>query len=292
MGKGLWIGLGLAAGAVGGVVYALTREEGVVGTAAEVVEEVKRVFEEAKKEVAERGVAVALDFSALGQAIRAAKAVWSIVPSDELLRLAAQAVAPFAIPLDVFMAFMRNESSLRTKGVFRQEKNSYAKWKDRKAPGSDKTWGQLYSEADWGSYGPMQLMIFNFVGTPGGLTPGEPLAKGHDPLFNFTQAARLINDLWKKYGNWKDVFSAYNSNLPFGKVTSSMFYTLHVATYLRALGIGGIIDNNDVAALRTKIAEARAKGTTVGKPPKLQADAWQADLDKFLALNMSPGAPA
>ena len=286
MNKWGWLGLGLGAIGVG---VAVTAERKPIAEAA------KRAFEEAKKEVVERGVSMALDFSALGQAIRVARAVWSIVPSDELLRLAAQAVAPFAIPLDVFMAFMRNESSLRTKGVFRRESGkwipgqpdtwvkgkggSWEKWKDKTAPGSNQTWGQLYSIDTWGSYGPMQLMPFNFVGTPGGLTPGEPLAKGHDPLFNFTQAARLIKNLWDKYGNWKDVFSAYNSNLPFGKVTSSMFYTLHVATYLRSLGIGGILDDNDVVALRTKIATM-----TDAK----QKQAWQADLDKFLAVASVP----
>ena len=237
-----------------------------------------------------------MDYTALGQAIQAAKAAWGVVPSAELLQLAAQASTPFGVPLDIFVAFMRNESSLKTKGVFRQEKGSYKRWKDKKAPGSDKTWGQLYTEAEWGSYGPMQLMVFNFVGTPGGLTPGEPLSKGHDTLFNFSQAARLIRDLYKKHsGRWKDVFSAYNSNYAFGKVTSSMFYTLHVATYLKAIGVGGILDDGDVAALKAKIAKERgskAPSPAGTKWAKLQQwEKWQGDLDKYLALS-APGAVA
>jgi len=299
----------VGAGAAGAaIVYKIVTAQasGDLPTAVQAAQVVAKKIETVVAPVAaavRRGAEVLMDYTVLGQALQAAKKAWGVIPTTDQLKLVAQAASPFGVPLEMFVSFWRNEASLRTKGVFRREtgnpkKNgwipgkpetwtkgnggSWEKWKDVKAPGSDKTWGQLYKMEDWGSYGPMQLMPFNFVGTPGGLTPGEPLSKGHDTLFNFSQAARLIRDLYKKFdGKWKDVFSGYNSNRAFGKVTTSMFYTLHVATYLKAIGIGGILDDNDIAALKAKIAAANPT----------QAKAWQADLDKFLALP-EPGAVA
>lgn len=275
----------------GGVLYLATRERAAVQGALEAAPLVLMEAARPAYEVAKKGFAMAVDYSALGLAIKAAKKAWGVVPSDELLQLAARAVAPFGVPLDVFVAFMRNESSLKTKGVFRQEKGSYARWKDKRAPGSDKTWGQLYTEAEWGSYGPMQLMPFNFVGTTGGLKAGEPLSKGHDTLFNFFQAARLIRDLYKQKGNWRDTFRAYN-----GSGTTTLFYALHVATYLKAIGVGGIITDADLAAMRAAIAKERGSapepsaGTPYAKLPRWAR--WRADLEKFTGLPEPQAAAA
>jgi len=297
MSRGLVIGGGLLLG--GGVLYLAVRERGALGAAAEAayattvipMYEAQKAAAKQAVATAKKGFSMAVDYSALGLAIKAAKKAWGVVPSDELLQLAARAVAPFGVPLDVFVAFMRNESGLKTKGMFRQEKNSYSKWRNIKAPGSDKTWGQLYTEAEWGSYGPMQLMPFNFVGTTGGIAPGEPLGKGHDTLFNFFQAARLIRDLYRQKGNWRDTFRAYN-----GAGTTTWFYALHVATYLKAIGVGGIIGDADVAKLRGFIvAERGSKAPSPAGTPyaKLQRwERWQTDLDKFLGLPASTMAAA
>lgn len=281
MSRGLLIAGGVLGG--GALLALALRERAAIGGALEAAP--RMMFETIRPvyEVAKKGFAMAVDYSALGLAIKGAKKAWGVVPSDELLQLAARAVAPFGVPLDVFVAFMRNESSLKTKGVFRQEPKSYAKWRNVKAPGSDKTWGELYTEAEWGSYGPMQLMPFNFVGTSGGLKAGEPLSKGHDTLFNFFQAARLIRDLYRQKGNWRDTFRAYN-----GSGTTTLFYALHVATYLKAIGVGGIISDADLAEMRAAIAKERgsspepAAGTPYKNLPRWAR--WRADVEKFTGL--------
>lgn len=144
---------------------------------------------------------------------------WTRKPTPDQLAAVEAASVDTGVPAEVLLAVMRHESSFRqsntthdgTPVLFRREAKSWEKWRGKAAPGGDGTWGDYYTGDRWGSYGPMQLMPFWFVGVPGGIRLGEPLSLGNAPAMNVLLSARGLKRLWDKYGNWQDALAAYNS---------------------------------------------------------------------------------
>jgi soluble lytic murein transglycosylase-like protein len=142
---------------------------------------------------------------------------WPRKPTPEMMEAAVRAAAAKpGIPqfLLVILAVMRHESGFTT-GRFRHEGKSWENWRNRTIPGGTRTWGQVYQGTDWGSYGPMQLLPFHFVGVSGGIPVGAPLSRGHDVGMSVSLGAGLLARLYERHRNWRDALAAYNSGRPY-----------------------------------------------------------------------------
>lgn len=174
------------------------------------------------------------------------KLPWSNKPSATLIDAIGKANAKYPkVPVLILLAVCRNESNFRIgtcdnpfkAGTFRREPGSYKKLVStgRIIPGTGKKWADVYTAEEWGSYGPFQLLPYNFV--PSLVSAGEPLCKGHDPYISAMGAAKLLSDAYSKHGNWVNALAEYNGGA--GGAKSSKIingYVKHVAKHLTDLG--------------------------------------------------------
>lgn len=91
--------------------------------------------------------------------------------------------------------------------------NSYARNKDKKIPGSDMTWGEMFTAEQWRPYSWLQLNPYHLVGRGKPHKAGVPLTNLFDPKAAARAACRLLIELYKKTGgDWTKALLLYNGD--------------------------------------------------------------------------------
>jgi len=211
-------------------------------------------------------------------------------PSDKLLALVADAAVRYDIPVDLLLAVIYNESGFSESiPNFRQEKESFATQLKRNTtiPGTNQKWTDVYPIEKWGSGGPTQTLIYNVVGKPGGLKPGEWFDKltlemsvdlGARELRRCYDAASDKPDALR----WYYAVARYNGT----GIKTLTGYVIHVAAHLNALGAAAtLLTPEAIAAIRTNLAKAQAD-------PKWKKDAstWASQFNKITGVSAVAGA--
>jgi len=248
----LWLKILLGAGAVAGVGIIIIKRKDIARALGNAGMGIKKAATTAASTIAE--TAKDLVSNIFGNNY------FSVKPSPQLVTYIQDAAKKYSIPLYVMMAIVYNEARFRENSPFRAEPKSWEKWKGKKIPGSTKKWGDCYKQSEWGSYGPMQVLPFNFVGVSGGLKPCEPLSKGHDPRFNVDMAARLVKGYYNKTGSWSAAIARYNGTGP----KAETMYVLHVATHVAQMGAPSIINASQLASIKNTIQRYKSL-TAAGK---------------------------
>ena len=105
---------------------------------------------------------------------------------------------------------------------------SYEAYKDRKIPGSSRTWGEMFPRpSDWTPYSLTQTLPFNAVGSGKPVKAGESLSAMFDATRNARAGMQLLATHYEKHGDWFKALRAYNG---------AGSYARQVLAYAKLLG--------------------------------------------------------
>jgi hypothetical protein len=283
MSRGLLIGAGILGG---GALLALAfREREAIGGAIEMVYEkgggmmtTPPTMINIVKEGGKRIMGLAEELAAKIAAIP----YFQRKPSVKLLTLVADAAARYEIPGNLLLAVIYNESGFSEKiPNFRKEPGSYAKWQKSgaKIPGTNQKWTDVYPADKWGSGGPTQTMIFNVVGKPGGLNPGEWFDKLTLEM-SIDLGARALKDAYNANADKPDALRWYYAVARYNGsgIKTLTGYVIHVAAHLNALGAGAtLLTPEAIAAIRGNLTKAQADPNW-----KKDASTWASQFNKIV----------
>lgn len=203
-------------------------------------------------------------------------------PSVKLLTLVADAAARYGIPGNLLLAVIYNESGFSESiPNFRKEPGSFAKWQKSgaKIPGTNQKWTDVYPADKWGSGGPTQTMIFNVVGKPGGLKPGEWFDKLTLEM-SVDLGARALKEAYDSHADKPDALRWYYAVARYNGsgIKTLTGYVIHVAAHLNALGAGAtLLTPEAIAAIRANLVKAQADPNW-----KKDAPAWASQFNKIV----------
>ena len=201
-------------------------------------------------------------------------------PSPKLLALVADAAARYGIPGNLLLAVIFNESGFSESiPNFRKEPDSFAAQLKRNTniPGTNQKWTDVYPIDKWGSGGPTQTLIYNVVGKPGGLKPGEWFDKLTLEM-SIDLGARELRRCYDLMAEkpealrWYYAVARYNGT----GIKTLTGYVIHVASHLNALGAGAVLLTPEaIQAIRDNLPKAKADPKW-----KTQAVKWEAEFNQ------------
>lgn len=131
-------------------------------------------------------------------------------PPAEFLTAVAGAAKDYKVRPDDLVSIAFVESRFNPSPTHSPRLTTWNKIKHKVIGKSYKRWGDVYRAEDCRAYGIMGLMLFNFIGVPGGLPIGAPANGGNNITLNVRMAARLLRYHYERTGDWVSAIRAYN----------------------------------------------------------------------------------